>query len=50
MTSHSSYYFETFIEVAEDCPIYKAEIPLAKTGKPALEDLNHLKALRSSHA
>jgi hypothetical protein len=36
MKRHSTNYFNTFIKVAEDCPVDKAEIPPEKQPKSAV--------------
>lgn len=32
-TTHTTNYRKTFIEVADDCPVSKAEVPIKKNGK-----------------
>lgn len=34
-------YYDTFISIAEDCPVSKAEIPLAKNGEPTLASMQY---------
>ena len=36
---HSTNYYETFIEVADDCPVHMAEVPLAKGQKETVATL-----------
>jgi len=38
---HTTNYLETFIEVAEDCPVDKAEIPPLKNGKKTIAFLHY---------
>ena len=38
---HTTNYHETFIEVAEDCPIEKAEIPPIKNGEKTIGYLHY---------
>lgn len=33
---HTTNYFNTLIEIADDCPVTKSEIPEAKAGKPTV--------------
>ncbi len=37
MKMHSTNYFDTFIEIAEDCPVSAAEVPPAKEPKTAAQ-------------
>jgi hypothetical protein len=37
---HSTNYYNTLIEVAEDCPVSTAEIPIEK-GKPAIASIQY---------
>lgn len=37
---HSSNYYNTLIEVAEDCPVCSAEIPIEK-GKPTIASIQY---------
>lgn len=39
MKTHSTNYFNTFIEVAPDCPIVEAEVPVAKNDKATLASM-----------
>jgi hypothetical protein len=39
MKSHSTNYFNTFIEVAPDCPVLEAETPIAKNDKPTVASM-----------
>lgn len=39
MKTHSTNYFDTFIEVAPDCPLSDAEIPVAKNDKPTVASM-----------
>lgn len=36
---HTTNYFNTFIEVADDCKASRGEIPRSKTGKPSIAEL-----------
>ncbi|RYF97246.1 MAG: hypothetical protein EOO00_00670 [Chitinophagaceae bacterium] len=38
---HTTNYQDTFIEVAEDCPVTTAEIPVAKNGKPTIASMQY---------
>ena len=38
---HTTNYLETFIEVADDCPIDKAEIPSSKNGEKTIAVLHY---------
>lgn len=38
---HTTNYFETFIEVADDCPVENAEIPVAKNGEKTIALLHY---------
>ena len=33
---HTTHYVNTFIEVAEDCPVLQAEIPPSRGGAPTV--------------
>jgi hypothetical protein len=44
---HSTNYYDTFIEVAEDCPVSKAEIPPQKGEKKTVANLQY--EMISSH-
>lgn len=39
MKEHTTNYFNTFIEIAEDCPIYQAEIPPLKGDAKSVANL-----------
>lgn len=39
MKTHSTNYFNTFIEVAPDCPVLEAETPIAKNDKPTVASM-----------
>lgn len=39
MKTHSTNYFNTFIEVAPDCPVLEAEAPIAKNDKPTVASM-----------
>ena len=39
MKAHTTNYFNTFIEVAEDCPLQTAEIPPVKTDKQSVANI-----------
>jgi hypothetical protein len=39
MKVHTTNYFDTFIEVAEDCPVAKSEIPKSKGDKPTVAEI-----------
>lgn len=38
---HTTNYFDTFIEVAEDCPVSQSEIPVSKGGKPTIATIQY---------
>lgn len=38
---HSTNYFNAFIEVAEDCPVPKAELPADKGGEPTVAGMQY---------
>ena len=38
---HTTNYLETFIEVAEDCPVKKAEIPQLKNGEKTIAFIHY---------
>lgn len=39
MKEHTTNYFDTFIEIAEDCPIAKAEVPPLKNDAKSVANL-----------
>jgi len=41
MTTHTTNYFNTFIEVAEDCPLSEAEIPPLKGNDKTVANLQY---------
>lgn len=38
---HSTNYLDTFIEVAEDCPVTRAEVPPQKEGSPSIARIQY---------
>ncbi|WP_210505797.1 DUF6157 family protein [Naasia sp. SYSU D00057] len=38
---HTTNYFDTFIEVAEDCPVTEGEVPPAKAGAKTVAGMHH---------
>ncbi|MET0862647.1 MAG: DUF6157 family protein [Microbacterium sp.] len=38
---HTTNYVNTFIAVAEDCPVDTAEVPVAKAAAPTIASLHH---------
>lgn len=41
MKLHTTNYINTFIEVAEDCPVIESEIPVEKAGKPTIASMQY---------
>jgi hypothetical protein len=39
MKIHTTNYYNTFIEIAEDCPTVQAEIPPSRTGKRSIASI-----------
>lgn len=41
MKTHTTNYYNTFIEVAEDCPVSSGTVPPAKEGSPSVARLQY---------
>ena len=49
MKTHSTNYFNTFIEVAPDCPLLEAETPIAKNDKPTVASMQFDMVVNNSY-